>query len=151
MKIELIRQKFNGTRGYKIKSMDWCCEKIKDNPVIDLFDKTCEGKEKGMEDVPAVMIYTTEIINSWGDEFEQENLYPISYCPYCAEKIEISVVKEQDVSEGYDKLTNLRESLWDKRKKTDSKTEEAALYQQIQELDKKINDFYILLFDDLGE
>lgn len=39
MKIELIRQKFNGTKGYKYKPFSWCCDKIKDNPVSYLVMK----------------------------------------------------------------------------------------------------------------
>lgn len=39
MKIELIRQRFNETRGYKYKPFSWCCDKIQDNPCIVFSDE----------------------------------------------------------------------------------------------------------------
>ena len=39
MKIELIKQKFNSTRGYKYKPFSWCCNKIQDNPCVVFSDE----------------------------------------------------------------------------------------------------------------
>ena len=39
MKIELIRQRFNETRGYKYRPFTHCCDKVKENPRIVFSDE----------------------------------------------------------------------------------------------------------------
>lgn len=36
MKVDLIKLKFGEEESYKIKSIDWCCSKLKQNPAIEL-------------------------------------------------------------------------------------------------------------------
>lgn len=140
MKVELIKQIFNNNRGYKIKSIDWCCDKLKNNPVIDLYDEYCEDND----DVPEVMIRQTETITSFEDEWEQNTYYPIKVCPFCGKSIEIFLIKQEDVSEQYNNLKKQRDELWEKCRKTDSKKKEQELRKQIQEIDEKIEWFYYL-------
>ena len=86
----------------------------------------------------------TETFNSWGDEFEQTDNYPIQFCPHCGEKIEVSVVDEIDVSNKYNELSKQREKLWKKCQRTDSKKRESELREQVRKLDKQIDSFYWL-------
>jgi hypothetical protein len=160
MKVELVKQTFNGTRGYKIRKREWCCKKLKANPCIGLFDKPGEygyeydnddeeieeaGKDYDANDIPAVMIERTETVSSYEDEWENAYYYPISFCPFCGEKIEVSVVEVEDMESLYHSLINERELLWERSHKTDSKKEEEKLIKRVRELDGKINRLYILV------
>ena len=40
----------------------------------------------------------------WEDAFERVDNFFINFCPFCGEKIEVSVVEEKDVSDTYKKL-----------------------------------------------
>ena len=152
MKIELIKLKFNNTCTYKYKSFKYCCEAIQNNKNIiftgeDLvFDEVfgLDPSDYNESTIPQFCTSYTETFNSWGDEFENTDNYPIQFCPHCGEKIEIEVVDEIDVSEEYDQLSKQRDELWKKCQKTDSKKKENELREQVRELDNKINGFYTL-------
>lgn len=152
MKIDLIKLKFNDTCSYKYKPFKYCCEKIQDDKAIvftgeDLVCNDTFGlvvRDSDDNTVPQFCNSYTETFNSWGDEFEQTDNYPIEFCPHCGERIEISVVKEIDVSGEYNELTKQRERLWNKCRRTDSKREELKLKEQVRDLDDQINDFYEL-------
>lgn len=144
MKIELIRLKFDDTYSYKYKPFKHCCDEIQK-------DKTIVFTGEDINDIGGECIYIpqfctsyTEIFNSWGDEFEQTDNYPIQFCPHCGEKIEISVVDEIDVSDKYNELSKQRKELWKKCQRTDSKKKESELSEQVRKLDDQINDFYEL-------
>ena len=144
MKIELIKYTFdNGNIGYKCKPMRYCCDKLKDNPIIDLVDEYTIGDHT--EDLfPSVSIWQGEDYTEWGEDCHTDNYYKINYCPFCGEPIEISVVKEMDLSELYSKLENQRKELWNKYKRTDSIKKQTELHNCVRELDSKINWFYQL-------
>ena len=152
MKIELIRLKFNGNYSYKYKPFKYCCDTIQDDKAIiftgedlvcnDIFGLVVKDSDDNI--IPQFCTSYTESFNSWGDEFEQTDNYPIQFCPYCGEKIEVSVVDEIDVSDKYDELSKQREELWKKCQRTDSKKEEYELREQVRKLDDQINDFYEL-------
>lgn len=150
MKIELIRQRFNETRGYKYKPFIHCCDKIKNNPCIE-FSNEVELDVNCLDDYlddectfPAFALWYSETVGSWGDEWENDYYYKINNCPFCGEPIEISVVGEEDVEEYYKNLSKQREELWKKCNKTDSKKKSEELRKQVQELDKQIDWLYQL-------
>lgn len=150
MKIELIRQKFNDTRGYKYKPFNYCCEKIKENPRI-VFSDEVELDVNNLDDCldnectfPTFALWHSETIRSWEDEWENDTYYKINYCPFCGELIEISVVGEEDVDEIYKSLSKQREELWKKYNRIDSKKKSEELRKQVQELDDQINWLYQL-------
>lgn len=146
MKIELIRQRFNDTRGYKYKPFSWCCENIKENPCIVFSDEVYTDDDVENEcTFPALALWHSEVIKDWDDEYEQDTYYKIKHCPFCGEKIEISVVGEEDVGEYYKSLSKQREELWKKYNKTDSKKKSQELYGQVHELDNQIDWLYQLL------
>ena len=171
MKVELIKIKFDGRDVcYKYKPMEYCCDKFRLNPVIELakeedcsvYCNNCEkrkemiyneevcnscsiyNKESFENDdlIPGFFIYSSEEIHDWEDSWLKEDYYKVDFCPHCGEKIEISVVDEIDANEKYRELTFERNELNEKRRKTDSKKKEYELTQKIQELDRLINDFY---------
>lgn len=148
MKIELIRLKFDDTHSYKYKPFQYCCNEIQNDKAIiftgeDINDIGGEYKDEGVS-IPHFCTSHTETFNSWGDEYEQTDNYPIQFCPHCGEKIEISVVDEIDVSDKYKELSKQRDELWEKCQRTDSKKEESELRNKVRKLDDQINDFYEL-------
>lgn len=152
MKIELIKLKFNDTCSYKYKPFKYCREAIQNDKVIVFTDEdlVCNDtfglviRDSDDNIVPRFCTSYSETFNSWGDEWEQTNNYPIRFCPHCGEKIEISIVNEIDVSYTYNELSKFRQELCEKCRKTDSKKEEYKLREQIRKLDDQINDFYEL-------
>ena len=151
MKIELIRQRFNDTRGYKYKPFSYCCDKMKDNPCI-VFSDEVEVDSNHLDDCldyectfPAFAIWYSETAGSWGDEWENDYYYKINHCPFCGELIEISVADEEDMNEYYQTLQQQRKELWKKYNKTDSKTKSEKLYEQVQKLDNQIDWLYQLM------
>lgn len=148
MKIELIKLKFNDTHSYKYKPFAYCCDEIQSDKAIvftgeDINDIGGEYKDEGIY-IPHFCTSHTEVITSYEDEWEQTDNCPIRFCPYCGEKIGISVVNEIDVSDKYNELTKQRKELWNKCRRTDSKREESKLKEQVRDLDDQINDFYEL-------
>ena len=91
---------------------------------------------------PNFFIYSSEEIHDWEDSWLQEDYYKVDFCPHCGEKIEISVVDEIDANEKYKELESKRDELSKRRRKTDSKKREYELTEEIQELDRLINDFH---------
>ena len=145
MKIELIRQKFNGTRGYKYKPFSWCCDKIKENPCIVFSDEVYTDDDIDDEcTFPTFALWHTEVYRDWEDEYEQDTYYKINHCPFCGEAIKISVIGEEDVDDYYKSLSKQREELRKKYNKTDSKKEAQELYEQVHELDNQIDWLYQL-------
>lgn len=142
MKVELIKQLFCNTCAYKIKKMDWCCDDLKESPVINLF--TDYGS------VPNIGIQ--EEYRPYGDDWTDYNHYPIKFCPFCGKPIEISVIGEEDVSKEYKALCKERDDLWEKVNQTDSKKKMIELRDKVYNLDQKINWYYSLTaYDENGE
>ena len=151
MKIELIRLIFDNGHSYKYKPFKCCCEEIDRNECIELTDEDMVTSSFVKEDEgidgcfsPKLCISHTKTIPYYEDEFEITNNYPIRFCPYCGEKVDIKVVAEIDVSDKYNELSKRRNELWDKCRRTDSKKEDYELREQVGKLDKQIKDFYEL-------
>lgn len=147
MKIELIKSKFNDTYSYKYKPFTYCCDEVQNDKAIVFTGEDLVHSDDCWDDeryIPRFCTSHTETFNSWGDEWEQTDNFPIKFCPHCGEKIEISVVDEIDVSDKYNKLSKQREELWKKCQRTDSKKKESELREQVRNLDNQINGFYLL-------
>lgn len=147
MKIELIKLKFNNIHSYKYKPFKYCCDEIQNDKTIVFTGEDLVHSEDCWDDeryVPRFCTSHTEFITSWEDEWEQTDNYPIKFCPYCGEMIEIAVVEEIDVSEKYKELSKQRKELWEKCQRTDSKKKEYELREQVGKLDDQIDSFYWL-------
>lgn len=135
MEIELIKLKINDTHSYKYKPFTYCCDEIQNDKAIVFTGEDLVHSDGCWDDeryVPQFCTSYTETVGSWEDEWEQTYNYPIQFCPHCGEKIEISVVKEIDVSDKYNKFSKQREELWKKCQKTDSKKEESELRNRLE-------------------
>lgn len=147
MKIELIKLKFNDTCSYKYKPFEHCCDEIQNDKAIVFTGEDLVHSNDCWDDgryVPRFCASHTEIITSYEDEWEKTDNYPIQFCPYCGEKIEIEVVDEIDVSDKYNELSKQRDELWKKCQRTDSKKREVELRERVGKLDKQINGLYLL-------
>lgn len=154
MKVELIKQTFNDCSGYKYKPLEWCCEKLKNNYIINLVDKYTDDNNLDEHEnvIPSIAIKETEIFHDWEDEWEENKYYKIDYCPFCGKPIEISIVGKEDVSDFYVRLVKQREKVWKKCCKIDSKKKSEELRKAAYELDKQINWFHTLLeYEDIKE
>lgn len=140
MKIELIRQKFDRSIGYKYKPFQYCCDSLKNNPCIEFTNETYED-----ENIPVFALVKHEVITDWEDEYEQDIYYKIDFCPFCGEPIEVSVVGEEDVSDIFQDLCRQREKLWNECNRTDSKRKAQELSNKVHELDDQIDWFYQLV------
>lgn len=162
MKIELIKQTFKDEADdlqirYKYKLFKYCCERMENNRLIKLSsvdsDDWCYRYECDEEDCsncnaakdhPCMTLEEVARITSYEDEWTEVYNYPIDYCPFCGEPIEISVIKEEDVSEAYQNMRKERDEMRDKFNKTDSIKEQRELGEVVRKLDDKLNHFYRL-------
>lgn len=148
MKIELIKQFFDdGDCSYKYKPIEWCCDEIESNPLINLVHEYTYRNNSFDDDntlKPSFTLVHSETISSWGDEWEEDTYYKINFCPFCGKPIELVVIGEEDASEIFAKLRNQRDIMWKKHNKTDSKKKERELGEIVRDLDNKINYFYSL-------
>lgn len=148
MKVELIKQTLNNHKNFKFKPIKYCCEDLKNNPVIELTDSfEVDGKHEEDDDgyvTPYFAVRRTEIINSWEDEWEDYDYYKINYCPFCSEPIEISIVGSEDVYNDVIALEKQRKEVLDKLRRTDSKKKCWELERIAREINNKINYFYSL-------
>lgn len=140
MKVELIKHLFDGHTGFKILSLANCCKKIADCPVIDVFVDDV--------DIPIVAIEETRHIHDWDDEYNLTYLYEIKRCPFCGKKIDVSVIREEDITDEYFSLKKKRNELWDKYYNSDSMKEREELHKEVIDLDNKINWYHTLCMYD---
>ena len=144
MKIELIRHIFDNDVGYKYKSFEYCCKKLKDNPVIDFVCEYMVDEHMVNDLFPYVSLCHSEDYMEYGEEYHTDNYYRIKYCPFCGEIIEIFVVEETDLSDIYINLQKQRVEMWKKHNKTDSIKEKSELREIVHKLDNKLDWFYQL-------
>lgn len=149
MKIELTRVRFGESFNYKYKSRQYCCDRLKENPSIILTNEELmyESETEDFsndEHIPIPRMCITEKDCSYGIEYPETNNYPIKYCPFCGEKIDISVDGEIDVTEEFDKLNKEKKELLKRRRETDSKKETLEIENRMSELSQKIINFYAL-------
>lgn len=145
MKIELTKIRYGEDETtYKYKPFSYCCEKIKENDGIiftneDFVDNDFRDE---YDDTPRFCVTITERISSYEDSWDETRNYPIEYCPHCGEKIEISVVREMDMTEEVTRLRKEREEMLIKSNVTDSKKEERELKEKVRAYDRKIRWYY---------
>lgn len=164
MKIEVIKQVFGGETQYKYKPIKYCCEELKNNEYINLENEIssntycyrcdigncddCEHNENEDEcgRVLAMMMRYDDAFPEPWENFYSTNTYyfPIKFCPFCGESIEVVVVGEEDKTEEYLELRKQLEDVRKKIRKNDSKKKEAELEKLSRELSNKIEEFHIL-------
>lgn len=143
MKVELVKLIFDENRSYKYKPMSFCCDKLKDNPIIELID-AYQYEDDTSDDIPKMCLDYHYEWSDWGEDMEDDRYYPLKFCPFCGEKIDIEVVGEEDHTERYKKLESERKDFWSEVMATDSKSQEECLRRKVKELDRKIDYYYDL-------
>ena len=101
MEIELIKLKFNNTHSYKYKPFKHCCDEIQNDKVIvftgeDLVCNDIFGlvvRDSDDTTIPQFCNSYTETFNSWGDEYEQTDNYPIHTNLHCSQRKVLYSVK----------------------------------------------------------
>lgn len=136
MKINIKRHKFDDKVGYEVTRMDYCCEEFKDFPIKELTNDFIEHED------PSMCISHQYEETCWEDSWETTDNYPINFCPFCGQPIEINVIQGEDFTEKYKQLKIEREQVWEKCRSTDSKRESSELQNQVHDIDEKINKHY---------
>lgn len=128
MKVKLIKQYFEGNVGYKIYQIKWCCSKLKESPSVQL-------RKSENDELPVMFIESVDCC----DEYLRTE---ITYCPFCGEKIEIAVIREEDVTETYTRLMkHLRSVFKDSMQATDKRLVN-KLQRILNDLNRQINSFH---------
>lgn len=140
MKVEIIKQNLDDECSYKYKPMSFCCEKLARNPVIELVADRYDVTENYISE-PQFCIANYEEWTEWEEEFHRDDYYPIKFCPFCGEKIETEIIREEDVSDEYARLERERDILCKCACVTDSKSKEENLRRKVRELENKL-DYY---------
>lgn len=162
MKIKAVKQILAKDIIYIISELTYCCDKLKNNPIIypayenveQVFCKECkapdneknhsnncrlsEETDEDEKQFAMVMEQKREYRDPWEyDSIIDYIFYPIGYCPHCGEKIEIEIIGEKNLTEEYLKLTNLKNELMKKIKRTDSKKRCHELEEEIRAVNKQ--------------
>ena len=140
MKIEVSKWIFGGTCSYKIKSLTKCCDEIINSNVITL---AYDYENDDDSDYSVKLRENHTEYDSYDHSYDDYTTYEsIKYCPFCGEKINIKIVEVIDKNDEYLELTQTRDELWDKYKKTDSIKKANKLQLEVRELDRKINEIH---------
>lgn len=165
MRIQVVRQIIEDYEIYKIKTMEYCCEKLKKNPMIHLYHNYVENAYCRNCEVPddfdckdcqlneitddcgrklAMMIQEKDVCQDpWSNDYSTDYRYfPIDFCPHCGKKIEIEVVGEECVTAEYKSLVEQRNNLYRQIQLTDSKKKEEKLRKELSDITKKMNSMY---------
>ena len=138
MNVEIIKQNLGDEVSYKYKPMSFCCHELARNPVIELVAGEYDVTENYISE-PQFCIADYDEWTEWEEDFKQDNYYPIKYCPFCGEKIETEIIREEDVSDEYARLERERDILCKGARVTDSKSKEEDLRKKVRELEDKLN------------
>lgn len=143
MNIQVEKWIFDGVASYHILNIEKCCDELIEDEDFITINNELSLNQNNKEDYSAKIRNNYDTYDGWDDCHSIESNYKtIKYCPFCGEKINIEIVNTIDKTEEYKKLTNERDELNEKRRKTDSKKEETELYVKIKILDKQINALY---------
>lgn len=137
MKVEIIKQNLGDEVSYKYKPMSFCCHELARNPVIELVAGEYDVTENYISE-PQFCIADYDEWIEWEEDFKQDNYYPIKFCPFCGEKIETEIIREEDVSDEYARLERERDIFCKGARVTDSKSKEEDLRKKVREMDEKI-------------
>ena len=149
MNIDVIRIHYQDKDGwdnysYKYIPFEYCCDKLKNAEYIvfsddyDYLDPNdcCDEYDYT---IPRFSITIDEPV-AWED-YTEPAYYKINYCPFCGQKININVVREEDRTGQYAVMKYLREVKNELSLKTDSKSEYDKLFSEMREIDQEINEF----------
>lgn len=149
MNIDVVRVHFKekgcDEYSYKYLPFQYCCDKLKNAEYIvfgddyDYLDPNdcCDEYDYT---IPRFSITVDEPVD-WED-YTELAYYKINYCPFCGQKININIVRDEDKSYQYAVMSALRDSKKELSLKTDSKSEYDRLCNEIKDLDAKLGEFW---------
>lgn len=149
MNIDVVRIHFKekgcDEYSYKYIPFEYCCDKLKDSEYIKFNDEynyndPNEYFDKEENVIPGFSITFEEPV-AWED-YTEPVYHRINYCPFCGQKININIVREEDKSYQYAVMSALRDSKKELSLKTDSKSEYDRLCNEIKDLDAKLGEFW---------
>lgn len=144
MKIDLVKIKLSQCNKYKYKPIKWCCDEMKNNPMT-LFTNDDLTRIEGWDyQGHPQMCLNFDYVEDYEDDYEIIKNYPIKYCPWCGEKIDINVVDELGMISRERKIFNELEKLHEKRNKSDSISERTRLSKKEELLRDEIDKMYDL-------
>jgi len=148
MLINAEKWTFNGSISYKIISVNPCCNKILQNPLIDVFYNWFEYLDDesnycGDMEYSICLCRTDTYPEPYEDYYNTDyHYYKITYCPFCGEEIKINFINEVDKSE---EDLSLQKRLIDLRKiinTCDSRKQIYELETEFKKLNYRLNSFY---------
>lgn len=145
MKIDLVKIKLSQSDKYKYKPIKWCCNEMRNNPVT-LFtnDDLMRIEDWDYQEHPQMCLNYDYVVQDYEDDYEMTENYPIKYCPWCGEKIEINVVDKLDMVTREHEIMDKFEKLREKINKSDSISERIRLSRKEESLRKEIDKMYEL-------
>ena len=90
------------------------------------------------------MCLNFDYVEDYEDDYEIIKNYPIKYCPWCGEKIEINVADELDMVAREREIINKLKNLHEKINKSDSISERTRLSKKEELLRDEIDKMYDL-------
>lgn len=70
--------------------------------------------------------------------------YPIQYCPYCGEKIDIDLVEELDVDDEFQQLSETCKNIKSLIRKAKNKEEQYKITDLYFKTEEQLNSYYLL-------
>lgn len=134
----------NEGNTYKYKPLEWCCRELKDNPCVNLCSEDIVNVDYDDDGrfQPKMCIADNYEDGDYEYHWMTTDNHPIKFCPFCGEKITISIVGEEDHSKELEILEAEREKVLKDIRRTDSKKKTEELNDQRRTLDNRINYLY---------
>ena len=152
MKIKVVEQTIK-EGGYdrvthKYFPLKYCCDKLKHTKYIELTDELmsfcsiCDVEDrydcsddcdlyKDGKHINLSFCYEDTHPEPWEDYYATDTYYiPLDYCPFCGEKIEVEVIKKEDITEEYLEAEKKYEEIHKKWMKCDSIKRRSVLEEE---------------------
>ena len=167
MLISLIKCINENETRYKYLPLEYCCDKMRLNPMLDLTDdhnndsqvfcfecgtgrwnpflpedvcKTCGCNSKDEScNLPRMKMIRS--VYDY-DDFPNDESVSIKYCPHCGEKIEISVVGEINITDRAKTICHQLDELQAEYNLCDSISKRNLLHSKISELSKLYDELF---------
>lgn len=164
MLISLIKCINDNETKYKYLPLEYCCDKMRLNPMLNLtsecdennyvFCDECEERWNPWADcnqkcgirmdsktfeLPHIKMFR-QVYDE--DDFPVDESISIKYSPHCGEKINISVVGEVDITNLVKELENKYIAAREKYDNCDSIKQRKALYEEMKKADNEYEDVF---------
>lgn len=158
MKIKVIEQAINKGKYHKYLPLEYCCERLKHTKYIELTDELmsycsiCDVEDrlgceidcdlyKDGKRINLAFCYDDTHPEPWEDYYTTDTYYiPLDYCPFCGEKIEVEIVKREDITEKYLNVEKEYKKVHDKWTKCDSIKKRNALEEEWRQWSDKMDE-----------